>query len=172
MLLRTFGKLIHDLAHENEGVVSISDFRKWEKLSIKKRKAELDINFLKNCQQFGVFPKYLCFNIPHVNANDTRAVRKRLLRSALSKRIKEKVTIEKQLKRYADQVKSLVTSFDFHILTKSISQNIRQLETSFVNTHKKKLQNDLYAEESSILKYGHAYAIPPKFISKTKVFIL
>ena len=123
--------------------------------------------------------------------NDTRAVRKRLLRSALLKRIKEKVTIEKQLKRHADKVKSLVTLFHFHILTKSISQNIRQLETSFVNTHKKKLQNltrnailpftssdvitnlskyNLSAEESSILKYGHAYAIPPTFISKTKVF--
>ena len=124
MLLRTFGKLIHDLAHKYEGVVSISDFRKWEKLSIKKRKAELDINFLKNCQQFGVFPKYLCFNIPHANAKDTRAVRKSLLRSALSKRIKGKVTIEKQLKRHAGKVKSLVTSFDFHILTTSISHNI------------------------------------------------
>ena len=139
VLLRTFGKLIHDLAHKYEGVISISDFRKWEKLSIKKRKAELGINFLKNCQQFGVFPKYLCFNIPHANTNDTSAVRKRLRRSVLSKRIKEKVTIEKQLKRHADKVKSLVTSFNFHILTKSISQNIRQLETSIVKTHKKKL---------------------------------
>ena len=118
---------------------------------------------------------YVTSIIPHANANDTRAVRKRLLRSALSKRIKEKVTIEKQLKRHADKVKSLVTSFHFHILTKSISQNIRQLETSFVNTHKNKLQNltrnailpftssdvitnlskyHLSVEESSILKYG------------------
>ena len=113
------------------------------------------------------------------------------MRSALSKRIKEKVTTEKQLKRHADKVKSLLTSFDFHSLTKSISQNIRQLETSIVNTHKKKLQNltrnailpftssdvitnlskyHLSAEESSILKYGLSYAIPPKFISKTEVF--
>ena len=84
---------------------------------------------------------YLCFNIPHAKAIDTRAVRKRLLRSALSKHIKEKVTIEKQLKRHADKVKSLVTSLDFHVLTKSISQNIKQLETSVVNTHKKKLQH-------------------------------
>ena len=123
----------------------------------------------------------MCFNIPHANANDTRAVRKRLLRSALSKRIK----------RHADKVKSLVTSFDFHILTKSISQNIRQLETPIVNTYKKKLQNltrsailpfmssdvitnlsryHLSAEESSVLKYGLSYAIPSKFISKTEVF--
>ena len=133
----------------------------------------------------------MCFNIPHANANDTRAVRKLLLRSALSKRIKGKVTIGKQLKRHADKVKSLVTSFDFHILTKSISQNIRQLETPIVNTYKKKLQNltrsailpfmssnvitnlsryHLSAEESSVLKYGLSYAIPSKFISKTEVF--
>ena len=45
VLLQTFGKLMHDLAHKYEGVVSISDFRKWEKLSIEKRKAELDIKF-------------------------------------------------------------------------------------------------------------------------------
>ena len=84
---------------------------------------------------------YVTSIIPHANANDTRAVRKRLLRSALSKRIKEKATIEKQLKRHADRVKSLVASFDFYILTKSISQKIGQLETSIVNTHKKKLQH-------------------------------
>ena len=47
--LRPFGNIIHDIAGKYGKKVSISDLRKFEKTSIKVSKAELDLNFLKNC---------------------------------------------------------------------------------------------------------------------------
>ena len=66
VLLRNFGNILHDFAQKYEGEFSKSDFRKLEKLYTKSNKAELDIKFLKNCQSFNVFPKFVCFNIPTI----------------------------------------------------------------------------------------------------------
>ena len=52
------------IAARYEGRLNISHLRKLEKVSIKARKAELDLNFLRNCQSFGVFPKFTCFHLP------------------------------------------------------------------------------------------------------------
>ena len=49
LLSRPFGPIIHDIAARYEGRLNISDLRKLEKVSIKARKAELDLNFLRNC---------------------------------------------------------------------------------------------------------------------------
>ena len=40
------------------------DFSKYEKLEYKKNKLKLDIDFVSNCKQFGVHPKFLIFNLP------------------------------------------------------------------------------------------------------------
>ena len=64
--LRPFGNIIHDIAGKYGKKVSISDLRKFEKTSIKVSKAELDLNFLKNCLSFNVltcnFATYLDIN--------------------------------------------------------------------------------------------------------------
>ena len=41
---------------------------------MKVKKAELDLTFLKNCQAFNVYPKFLAFNIPHSNRTDDKAI--------------------------------------------------------------------------------------------------
>ena len=49
------------------GNVTVKDFRKYEKLEYKKKnKLKLDIDFLNNCKQLGVFPKFLIFKLPNV----------------------------------------------------------------------------------------------------------
>ena len=52
MLLRSFGKIIYDIAQKYNG---LSDFRKLEKLNIKYNKADQDITFMINCRNFNVF---------------------------------------------------------------------------------------------------------------------
>ena len=42
--------------------------RKYEKLKIKIRKAELDLTFLTNCQTLNCYPKFLTFNLPNVTS--------------------------------------------------------------------------------------------------------
>ena len=89
LLSRSFGNLIYDIAAKYPGGTIITDLRKLEKASIKARKAELDLNFLRNCQAFNVFPKFLCFQLPNVARQDVISIRKHLLKSAIAKRSKE-----------------------------------------------------------------------------------
>ena len=71
------------------GKVTVKDFRKYEKLKHKKNKLKLNINFLSNWKQVGVYPKFLIFKLPNVSNKDALSIRKRLLRSAINKRNKE-----------------------------------------------------------------------------------
>ena len=68
------------------GNVTVKDFRKYEKLEYKKNKLKLDIDFLSNCKQLGVYPKFLIFNLPNGSNKNTLSIRKRLHCSAISKR--------------------------------------------------------------------------------------
>ena len=60
------------------GNVAVKDFQKHEKLEYKKNKLKLDIDFLNNCKQLGVYPKFLVFKLPNVSN-----------KGALSRRVKD-----------------------------------------------------------------------------------
>ena len=75
-----------------------STLRRFEKLSIKLKKADLDLTFRSNCQTFNVFPKFLGYNLQYTNDEDSRFTRKRLLRSAIKKRRDERFRLQKQLR--------------------------------------------------------------------------
>ena len=71
--------VLNPLTARYEGRMSITDLRKLEKVLIKVRKAELDSNFLRICQSFGVFTKFICFDLPGItNRQDALAIRKLL----------------------------------------------------------------------------------------------
>ena len=74
----------------------MNQLQKWEKLLIKVKKAELDLTFLKNSQAY-VYPKFLAFNIPHSNRTDDEAIGKRLLKSAINRRRKEHLKLQKDV---------------------------------------------------------------------------
>ena len=63
------------------------------------KKAELDLNFLSKCRLFNAIPKFLVLNLPYSNDEDTRFIRKRLLRSTIEKRKDERHKLEKELKQ-------------------------------------------------------------------------
>ena len=67
------------------GNATVKDFRKYEKLEDKK----LDIYFLSNYKQLGVYAKFLIFKLPNVYNEDALSFRKRLLRSCINKPNKE-----------------------------------------------------------------------------------
>ena len=71
------------------GNITFKDFRKYGKLLYKKNKLKLDIDFLNNCKQLGLYLKFLIFKLPNVSNKDTSSIRKRLLRSAINKRNKK-----------------------------------------------------------------------------------
>ena len=88
VLSRKIVNIYNDIAWKY-GNVTVKDFQKYEKLDYKKNKVKLDIDFLNNCKQLGVYPKFLIFKLLNVASKDTLSIPKRLLCSAINKRNKE-----------------------------------------------------------------------------------
>ena len=122
LVLRPYGNIIHDLASKYQGWISLQDLRQLEKLSVKKRKAELDVSFLRSCKTFNVFPKFICFPLPNTNRFDVLAIRKRLLRSAISKRQKELNKLSCDCDNLTERVKNSLNSVDWYLLNKALTK--------------------------------------------------
>ena len=52
-------------------------------------KLKLDIDFLNNCKQLGVYLEFLIFKLPNVSSKDASSICKRLLHSAINNHNKE-----------------------------------------------------------------------------------
>ena len=191
LLSRKIINIYNDIARKY-GNVTVKDFRKYEKLECKKNKLKLDIDFLNNCKQFGVYPKFVIFKLPNVSNEDTLSIRKRLLRSAINKRNKELQHLSKELSLSENFLSTQLSTIDFYILTKSItSYNKKSLQKS-LNTQQKKLssltrdcnlpifraketitnltQYKLSQEESDLLKAGLYFSIQLDKIRKSEIF--
>ena len=128
----------NDLARKY-GNVTVKDFRKYEKLEHKKNKLKLDIDFLNNGKQLGVYPKFLIFKLPNVLIEDTSSIRKRLLRSAINKRNKELQRVLKELSVSENCLSKQLSTIDFYTLKKSI-----------ISYNNKSLQKSLYAQQKKL----------------------
>ena len=103
------------------GNVTVKDFQKYEKLEYKKNKLKLDIDFLNNWKQLGVYPKFLIFKLSNVSDKDALSIRKRLLRNAVNKRNKELQHLTKELSLSVNVLSTQLSTIDFYILKKSIT---------------------------------------------------
>ena len=65
VLSRKIINIDNDIARKY-GKVTVEDFRKYEKLEYKKNKVKLEINFLNNCKQLGVYPKFINLKLTNV----------------------------------------------------------------------------------------------------------
>ena len=88
VLSRKIINVYNDLA-QKYGNVTVKDFHRYKKLQYKKNKLKLDIDFLNNYKQLGVYPKFLIFKLPNVSNKDASSIRKTLLRSVINKHSKE-----------------------------------------------------------------------------------
>ena len=190
-LSRTIINIYNDIARKYRNV-TVKDFRKYEKLEYKKNKLKLDIDFLNNCKQLGVYPKFLIFKLPNVSNKDALSIRKRLLRSAINKRNKELQHLSKELSLSENFLSTQLSTIDFYILTKSITSYNKKLLQKSLYTQQKKLssltrdchlpmftanktitnltQYELSQEESNLLKAGLYFSIQPDKIRKSKIF--
>ena len=191
MLSRKIINIYNDLTLKH-GNVTVKGFHKYEKLERKRNKLKLDIDFLNNCKQLGVYPKFLIFKLPNVSNKDTLSIRKRLLCSAINKRNKELQHLSKELSLSVNVLSTQLSTIDFYILTKSItSYNKKSLQKSLY-TQQKKLssltrdcnlpiftanktitnltQYELSQEESYLLKAGLYFSIQPDKNRKSEIF--
>ena len=119
---RPFGSVIYDL--QVKCGIDISDLRRLEKIAVKRKKAELDVLFLKNCKLFNVIPKFLSFHIPHGSSNDLSVIRKRLLNNALKDRLRVKRKLDSSFDSQCTSVKSVISSLDWYILKRTIDKKV------------------------------------------------
>ena len=115
VLSRKIINIYNDIARKY-GNITVKDFRKYEKLEYKKNKLKLDINFLNNCKQLGVYSKFLIFKLPNVSNKDALSIRKRLLRSAINKRNKELQHLSKELSLSENFLSTQLSTIDFSSL--------------------------------------------------------
>ena len=76
LLCHSFGNVIHNIATNSNGLLSVSDIKNLGNC-YKKRNKVWDINFLKNCKTVNVFPKFVQFGIPLLNIRDRTTFEKR-----------------------------------------------------------------------------------------------
>ena len=137
VLSRRTTNVYNDLARKY-GNVTVKDFRKYEKLEDKKNKLKLDIDFLNNCKQLGVYPKSFISKLPNLSNKDASSIHKRLLRSAINKRNKELQHVLKELSISENFLSKQLSTIDFYILKKStISYNNKSLQKSLYTQQKK-----------------------------------
>ena len=150
-----------------------------------------DVKFLFNCRNFSVYPKLLCFKLPNVDGKDVSYVRKRLLKSAIYKRIEEKKKLEKELTDRENNVRKELSSLDWFILSRAIRSNVRKCTEKTIRQHEKKLcqltknsvvsfkasevihnlsSYSLSPDEEDILKNGLQFSLPPLQLQKSDVF--
>ena len=120
VLSRKIINIYNDIARK-DGIVTVKDFRKYEILEYKKNQLKLHIDFLNNCKQLGVYPKFLIFKLPNVSNKEALPIRKRLLRSAINKRNKELQHLSKELSLSVNFLSTQLSTIDLYILTKSIT---------------------------------------------------
>ena len=87
-LSRKIINIYNDIAWKYGNIIA-NGFRKYEKLEYEKNKLKLDIDFLNNCKQLGMYMKLFILKLPNVFNKDTSSIRKRILHSAINKRNQE-----------------------------------------------------------------------------------
>ena len=135
------------------GNFSVKDFRKYEKLEYKKSKLKLDIDFLNNWKQLGVYPKFLIFKLLDVSNKEALSFRKNLLRSAINKHAKKLAHFPKELSLSKNFLSKQLSTTDFYILTKSITLHNQKLLQQSLYTEKNKL---IFTTEGLQLTYIHS----------------
>ena len=152
----------------------------------------MDIDFLNNCKQLGVYPKFIIFKLPNVSNKDALSICKTLLRSAINNRNRKLQHLLKELSLSINVLSTQLSTIDFYILIKPITSYNKKSLPKSLYTQQKKLspltrdcnlpiftanktiinltQYELSQEESDLLKAGLYFSIQPDKIPKSEIF--
>ena len=166
---RSFGNILYDYV-QKYNTLKTDTLRKYEKLKIKIRKAELDL--------------------PNVISHGARFIRKRLLRRAIKKRKKELRLLRKDAAFYEKGLAKVLSSIDKYIVDNAIKKNFYKCAVKTIKTHERKLRNltknftlpftdtetannlpnvSLTTKELELLKYGLKHPIHPLQVIKMDI---
>lgn len=87
-----------------------------------------------------------------MSQQDTFAIRKRLLRTATTKRSREQQKLNNDLSKKTTTIKNILNSLDWLILNKALNKNINKHISKVLQTHWKKLKNLI---KNNALPFAH-----------------
>ena len=126
MLSRKIINIYNNIAWKYQNV-TVKDFGKHEKLEFKKNKLKLDIDFLNNCKQHGVYPKFLIFKLSNVCSKGALSIRKRLHRGTINKRNKELQHLSKELSLSVNILSTQLSTTDFYIAAEIVIHSTKKV---------------------------------------------
>ena len=185
---------IAEVLRKRYGKPTLKLVRKFEKTDIKHKKALLDLQFLKICDDYNVIPKFLRFKVANSNLRSS-VTYKRCQKKLLHEEIYNKKILVGKLDRDSklqyNNIKASLNLIDFHhVLNISLMSNEKELER-IKYRHLSKLKNlipnfswdfiatsshdpekviynfssyKLTPNEKRLLSKGLRFAIPPKQI--------
>ena len=178
-----------DVLTKRYGTDSLPLYRNLEKLDLKLKKANLDLNFLLTCRKHGVIPKFLYFKTYNHNIQSTdfyRAFQFRLLDYEIRQKQRLTRILQPKLDLAHNAFKNRVSHFDFAILFCRLSQTNDNKCLNTSKTHLKKLaalgispefkvdtnkvvinlsKRTLTDDEKTILAHGPNFALPKHSIN-------
>ena len=191
MLSGKIPKIYTDISWKH-GNVTVKDFQKYEKLKHEQSRLKLDIDFLNNCQQLRVYPKFLIFKLLNISNKYALSVHKRLFCSVINKRNKQLWHVSKELSQSETFVPKQLSTIDFYFLDKFITFHNKKSLQKLISTQHKKLcslttncsiptltsnetvtkltQYKLSQKESDLLKAGLYFSIQRDKIRKSEIF--
>ena len=105
--------------------------RRFEKLNFKHRKATLDLQFLKTCQEFKVTPKFLQFRVANDSLGQSQTYqtcKKRLLLEEIRIKKKNLKTLVRELSAVKKELLRSISFLDFnHVLNLIVSSNEKSI---------------------------------------------
>ena len=135
---------VSDILLVRYGYPALQGFRKVEHISKNLEKKKLDLNFLKCCKTYEVFPKFLKFKLYKKSLHNSllyKSWQKKLLNLEISTKEKEIRETQLKLSQSRDHLKSLVSRLDYLCLLKFIERKTTQLKVKVSAVHDRKLHN-------------------------------
>ena len=140
VLSRKIVNVYNDIARRYR-YVTVKDFRKYEKLECKKNKLKLNIDFLNNCKELGVYPKFLIFKPPIFLINTLYQFVKDSFIAPSRRAIKNSKIFQRNSVYSKIFSSTQLSNIDFYILTKSIKSYNKKPLQKFLYTQQKKLSS-------------------------------
>ena len=125
-------KSIADTIRVRYGEATLKTIRKFEKVDFKKRKAALDINFLKTCRDGDVIPRSLQFRTANANLKNSSTYKdcqKLVLQEEIVDKRKKLDELCKTFLRLKKDLHCTLSYFDFlHVTSLFFDPNIKAIE--------------------------------------------
>ncbi len=120
-------KSVAKIVRERYGNAALKDVRKLEKTDFKKRKVQLDVNFLETCRDAKVIPRFLQFRTANGNLRTSSAYDNcqfLLLDEEIRTKRKQLTDLDSRFKKSKNDLHEILSYFDFlHIISMFLDRN-------------------------------------------------